>query len=138
MAASAGSNYGKANFVFQHSGRRNSFSRSVFFSCCLLQGTFMDENYYAYIPFYNVFHILSNSVLIFGIGPIPALGFSVYPFPQIAVNFGIGIVFYIFRRYLNVKMSWRYLHPFPWKTLKQVLSIGIPSGGKRCHISCHR
>ncbi|WP_196604603.1 MATE family efflux transporter [Pectinatus haikarae] len=81
--------------------------------------------------FINVFHILSNSVLIFGIGPIPALGvFGVSISTNCSKFLGLVLLFYIFRRYLNVKMSWRYLHPFPWKTLKQVLSIGIPSGGE--------
>lgn len=81
--------------------------------------------------FINIFHIISNSILIFGLGPIPALGiFGVSISTNCNKFLGLILLFYIFRRYLNVKMSLRYLHPFPWKTLKQILSIGIPSGGE--------
>ncbi|MBB5337050.1 MATE family efflux transporter [Pectinatus brassicae] len=79
----------------------------------------------------NIFHIVSNSILIFGLGPIPALGVLGV---AISTNgnklLGLLILFFVFRRYLKVNMSWKYLQPFPWKTLRQVLSIGIPSGGE--------
>ncbi len=79
----------------------------------------------------NIFHIGSNALLIFGFMSIPALGvLGVAVSTNCSKLFGLVVLFYIFRRYLKVKISLAYLRPFPWKTLRQLLSIGIPSGGE--------
>ena len=34
------------------------------------------------------------------------------------------------RKLLDLDVGWKYLHPFPWETLKGLLRISIPSGGE--------
>jgi len=79
----------------------------------------------------NVFHIGSNALLIFGCGVVPALGvLGVGISTNCSKLLGLITLAYIFKRYLKVEISWKYLHPFPWDSLRQILRISIPSGGE--------
>lgn len=79
----------------------------------------------------NAFHICSNALLIFGWGVIPAMGvLGVGISTNCSKLLGLITLAYIFKRYLKVKISWHYLKPFPWDTLRQILHISIPSGGE--------
>lgn len=79
----------------------------------------------------NVVHIISNAILIFGWGPIPSLGvFGVSLSTTLSKGVGLLIIFILFKTQLPVKLSWHYLRPFPWQTLKGLLHISVPSGGE--------
>lgn len=77
----------------------------------------------------NVFNIFGNWLLIFGVGSIPAMGVSgVAISTNISKVLGVVLIYYIFKKYLQVEIAWKYLNPFPWESLKKLLYIGVPSG----------
>jgi putative MATE family efflux protein len=79
----------------------------------------------------NILNIFGNWLLIYGFWNIPALGVAgVAISTTISKVVGLIIIYYIFRKYLGVKISLKYLRPFPWESLKRILYIGIPSGGE--------
>ena len=63
----------------------------------------------------NVIHITTNYVLIFGHGPIPSLGVL-----------GVSISTWL----STLEVSFKFLKPFPWHTVKSLLNISVPSGGE--------
>lgn len=79
----------------------------------------------------NVLNIFGNWLLIYGFWNIPAMGVAgVAISTTISKVIGLVIIYYIFRKYLGIKISLKYLKPFPWESLKRILYIGIPSGGE--------
>lgn len=79
----------------------------------------------------NILHIGVNYAFIFGLGPIPSLGvFGVALSTVGSKLIALGVLLFIFIVYAKVPLSLSYLSPFPWKTLKQLLRLGIPSGGE--------
>ncbi len=79
----------------------------------------------------NILNIFGNWLLIYGFWNIPALGVAgVAISTTISKCIGLIIIYYIFRKYLGIKISLKYLRPFPWESLKRILYIGIPSGGE--------
>lgn len=79
----------------------------------------------------NVLNIFGNWLLIYGFWNIPAMGVAgVAISTTISKVIGLVIIYYIFRKHLGIKISLKYLKPFPWESLKRILYIGIPSGGE--------
>lgn len=79
----------------------------------------------------NVFHIISNWILIFGWGFIPSMGvFGVSMSTFISKCVGLLLVYYLFKTQLPITISRSYLRPFPKDMLKRLLHIIIPSGGE--------
>jgi putative MATE family efflux protein len=79
----------------------------------------------------NIFNICGNYLLIYGFGSVPALGvMGVAISTNISKILGLIIIYYLFRKNLAVEISWKYLKPFPWASIKKILSIGIPTGGE--------
>ncbi|MDF2565187.1 MAG: norM 2 [Massilibacillus sp.] len=79
----------------------------------------------------NILNIFGNWLLIYGFWNIPAMGVAgVAISTTISKCIGLVIIYYIFKKYLGVKISLKYLRPFPWDSLKRILYIGIPSGGE--------
>jgi len=79
----------------------------------------------------NIFNICGNYLLIYGFGSVPALGvMGVAISTNISKALGLIIIYYLFRKNLDVEISWKYLKPFPWESIKKILSIGIPTGGE--------
>lgn len=79
----------------------------------------------------NILNIFGNWLLIYGFWNIPAIGVAgVAISTTISKVVGLIIIYYIFRKHLGVKISLKYLRPFPWESLKRILYIGIPSGGE--------
>lgn len=80
----------------------------------------------------NVLNILGNAALINGFGPLPALGLVGV---AISSNFArlVGICVFVVllsRRRETLRVSVRFLRPFPALQEKRLLAIGIPSGGE--------
>ncbi|MBS4914275.1 MAG: MATE family efflux transporter [Veillonella sp.] len=79
----------------------------------------------------NVFHIISNVILIFGWAFIPSMGvLGVSISTLISKAVGLALVYYLFKTQLPIKLSWSYLKTFPKDTLKRLLHISVPSGGE--------
>lgn len=79
----------------------------------------------------NILNIFGNWLLIYGFWNIPAMGVAgVAISTTISKCIGLIIIYYIFRKHLGIKISFKYLRPFPWESLKRILYIGIPSGGE--------
>ena len=77
----------------------------------------------------NVINITANCFLIHGFGPIPPLGvLGVTISTNSSKVLGLALIIYFFRKYLDVKLSWSYLKPFPKHTLFKILYLGLPSG----------
>lgn len=79
----------------------------------------------------NLVNIGGNMLLINGMFGLPALGVAG---AAIASNLsrmaGLAIMLRLFYKKLNARFSIRYLRPFPTKMLRQLLRIGLPSGGE--------
>lgn len=79
----------------------------------------------------NALNIFGNWLLIYGFWSVPAMGvIGVAISTNISKLLGLIFIFWIFKRYLGVAISWRFLYPFPTATFKQLLRIGLPSGGE--------
>ncbi|MDU7788323.1 MAG: MATE family efflux transporter [Veillonella sp.] len=79
----------------------------------------------------NIIHILTNYVLIFGHGPIPSLGvLGVSISTWLSKVVGLVIIGYTFKKLLTLEVSFTFLKPFPWHTVKSLLHISVPSGGE--------
>ena len=79
----------------------------------------------------NLVNVGGNMLLINGMFGLPALGVAG---AAIASNLsrmaGLAIMLRLFYKKLNARFSIRYLRPFPTKMLRQLLRIGLPSGGE--------
>lgn len=79
----------------------------------------------------NVIHITTNYILIFGHGPIPSLGvLGVSISTWLSKVVGLVIIGYTFKKLLTLEVSFKFLKPFPWHTVKSLLNISVPSGGE--------
>lgn len=79
----------------------------------------------------NVINITGNCFLIHGFGPIPSLGvLGVTISTNTSKVLGLLLIMYFFRRFIDVRLSWKYLTPFPRHTLFKILYLGLPSGGE--------
>lgn len=79
----------------------------------------------------NVINIIGNCFLIHGFGPVPALGvLGVVISTNTSKVLGLLLIVWFFIRFIDIKISWKYLRPFPWQTLYKILYLGLPSGGE--------
>lgn len=79
----------------------------------------------------NVLNICGNMILIHGLGPIPSLGVAgVCISTNTAKTLGLLLVIHLLRKKTPLRLSFRHLQPFPRKTLKKLLYLGIPSAGE--------
>ena len=71
-------------------------------------------------------------VLVNGTGAIPALGVEGTAAANVVAR-GVGLALAVFMllRHTDVRPSPRLLRPFPWKTLKNMLGVGVPSSGEQ-------
>lgn len=78
----------------------------------------------------NVINILSNWVLIYGVGPFPELGVAGAALAT-AISRAVGAILLavIFHTRLG-RFEWKLLRPFPWSDLKYMIKIGGPSAGE--------
>lgn len=79
----------------------------------------------------NMINIIGNAILINGLFGAPRLGIVG---AAISTNFskciGLIAVTIILIKKVDVKISLKYLKPFPIDTIKKLLFIGLPSGGE--------
>ena len=79
----------------------------------------------------NMINIIGNAILINGLFKAPRLGIVG---AALSTNFskciGLIAVIIILIKKVDVKISLKYLKPFPMDTIKKLLFIGLPSGGE--------
>ena len=79
----------------------------------------------------NIINIAGNMILIHGLGPIPSLGVAgVCISTKLSKILGFLLIIYFFHKYTPARLSLSYMKPFPWHTLRQILNLGIPTGGE--------
>ena len=79
----------------------------------------------------NILNIIGNAFFIFGWLGMPVLGPTGVGIST-AISRGIGCVvaFYIMCKYCNFTFKKKYIKPFPFKIVKNILSIGFPTAGE--------
>lgn len=84
----------------------------------------------------NIINIAGNALLINGLLGFPRLGIvGAAISTNISKVIGLIIIYWMFRRFLSIRLSTKYLRPFPKDTLKDLLYIGVPSGGEELSYS---
>lgn len=80
----------------------------------------------------NAVNIAASALLIGGAGVVPAWGVEGAAAANVAARIvGLAFAIRLVLRHTDVRMSISYLRPFPWKTLKRMLGVGIPSSGEQ-------
>ena len=79
----------------------------------------------------NILNIIGNAFFIFGWLGIPVLGPTGVGISTV-ISRGIGCVaaFYMMCKYCNFTFKKKYIKPFPFKIVKNILSIGLPTAGE--------
>lgn len=79
----------------------------------------------------NILNILGNGMFIFGWLGMPILGPTGVGISTI-ISRGIGCVvaFYVMCKYCNFTFRKKFIKPFPFKIIKNILSIGLPTAGE--------
>lgn len=79
----------------------------------------------------NLLNILGNGMFIYGWLGTPILGATGVGISTV-VSRGLGclIAFKIMCKYCNFKFKIKYIKPFPLQTIKNILSIGLPTAGE--------
>lgn len=78
----------------------------------------------------NLFNILGNWVLIYGVGPFPELGTTGAAISTAGSRVVGAILLSIVFRVKIGKLQWKRLRPFPLAELRRMLKIGLPSAGE--------
>ena len=80
----------------------------------------------------NAVNVGVGIVLVNGLGGVPALGVEGTAAANVAARVvGLGLAAFMLLRHTDVRPSPRLLRPFPKKTLKNMLGVGIPSSGEQ-------
>lgn len=80
----------------------------------------------------NAVNVGVGLVLVNGLGGVPALGVEDTAAANVAARVvGLGLAAFMLLRHTDVRPSPRLLRPFPKKTLKNMLGVGIPSSGEQ-------
>lgn len=80
----------------------------------------------------NAVNVGVGLVLVNGLDGVPALGVEGTAAANVAARVvGLGLAAFMLLRHTDVRPSPRLLRPFPKKTLKNMLGVGIPSSGEQ-------
>ncbi|MEG1050399.1 MAG: MATE family efflux transporter, partial [Oscillospiraceae bacterium] len=81
---------------------------------------------------YNIINIIGNQILIKGLGDIPAMGTAGVAISTVVSRLvGLVIMMGIFKKVItNAEIDFKLLKPFPKDILRDMLKIGIPTGGE--------
>ena len=79
----------------------------------------------------NILNIIGNAFFIFGWLGMPVLGPTGVGISTV-ISRGIGCVaaFYMMCKYCNFTFKKKYIKPFPFKIVKNILLIGLPTAGE--------
>ena len=103
----------------------------VTFGAFLRAGQHMKESMMGAVAM-NLINVLGNWLLIYGVGPFPSLGVSGAAVSSVLSRLAaLAIFLYFFRKHVGFEaLSLKHLKPFPWKELKKLLGVGLPSAGE--------
>ena len=77
----------------------------------------------------NIVNIIGNIILIDGLLGFPELGIIGSAIStSLSRCLGLALVVYLFYKKTDARLSLKYVKPFPIKTMKNLLHIGLPSG----------
>ena len=77
----------------------------------------------------NIVNIIGNIILIDGLLGFPELGIIGSAIStSLSRCLGLALVVYLFYKKTDARLSLKYVKPFPFKTMKNLLHIGLPSG----------
>lgn len=80
----------------------------------------------------NAVNIAASAVLIGGVAFVPAFGVEGAAVANVVARVaGLVVACRLVLRHTEVRMRLAYLRPFPWKTLRRMLGVGIPSSGEQ-------
>ncbi|MFR3092844.1 MAG: MATE family efflux transporter, partial [Eggerthella lenta] len=80
----------------------------------------------------NAVNIAASAVLIGGVAFVPAFGVEGAAVANVVARVaGLAVACRLVLRHTDVRMRLAYLRPFPWKTLRRMLGVGIPSSGEQ-------
>lgn len=84
----------------------------------------------------NIINIIGNAILINGLFGAPRLGLiGAAISTDISKALGLMLIYRVFRRRIDVRLSRAHLRPFPFDVLRQLLGIGLPSGAQEASYS---
>lgn len=80
----------------------------------------------------NAVNIVASALLIGGFGVVPSLGVEGAAIANVVAR-AVGLVLAVrfVMRHTDVRIRASYLRPFPWRTLRRMLGVGIPSSGEQ-------
>ena len=80
----------------------------------------------------NAVNIAASAALIGGVAFVPAFGVEGAAVANVVARVvGLAVACRLVLRHTDVRMRLAYLRPFPWKTLRRMLGVGIPSSGEQ-------
>ena len=77
----------------------------------------------------NAVNIAASAVFIGGVAFVPAFGVEGAAVANVVARLAVACRLVL--RHTDVRMRLAYLRPFPWKTLRRMLGVGIPSSGEQ-------
>ncbi len=102
----------------------------ITFAAILRSFGFMKQVMYVSIVM-NVINIAGNALLINGLFGLPQLGIiGAAISTDISKLIGLVIIYHLFRKNIDIKLSPKILKPFPKQTLQSLLHIAVPTGGE--------
>lgn len=79
----------------------------------------------------NIVNIISNALLIYGVGPFPELGVvGVAIATNIGRFVGVAILILLYVKNIKIPIGLKKLRPFPSDIMKKMMAVGVPSGGE--------
>ncbi|PAS96418.1 MAG: hypothetical protein CGU28_08900 [Candidatus Dactylopiibacterium carminicum] len=80
----------------------------------------------------NLLHVLVSAPLVFGIGPLPALGVMGLAWGQLASRALVFLLLvWVWARHLGIRLCLRDAVHVPREPLRAILRIGLPSAGEK-------
>lgn len=97
--------------------------------CAILRSRTLLKEVVAVSLVMNCLNVAGNAILINGYFGLPQLGVTGAAVSTVfSKAVGLALVVVLLRRRCDIRLSARYLRPFPVKTCRQLLSIALPSG----------
>lgn len=80
----------------------------------------------------NLVNFIASFLLIGGFAAIPAFGIDGAAFASVGARIvGLAFIVVLVVKHTEIRMTLALIKPFPWKTLKRMLGVGIPSSGEQ-------
>ena len=79
----------------------------------------------------NIVNVVGNIILLNGLFGLPQMGVTGVALSSVISRLlGVACVMYIFAKKIKIKVSFKYLRPFPKDLFRDLMKIGVPSAGE--------